>query len=287
MSVERKISVADTLLDYGSKLMFVNSALSSLLVYTMCSIKIPPKTVEHLDKLLRHCFGTNKQKMGQNTRRLLLGRWCAGQNPSLGIVDIKVQNQALLLKKLFKSYNRFDVPWVKLVWNTYYNQEVPHASDSRGSFWWRDILQLSDIFIGVTRIKVGDGSTTLFCKDLWNEQILCDSHPRAFSFALDEDLTVQKLLLSNSIGEAFHLPLSLQARDEVEPGCDTKDRWFCVWDDTGRKGFAPSEFYKFCFKDIQVDDAFSWIWKSKCTKKWKVFAWLLLADRLNTRNMLR
>lgn len=36
-----------------------------------------------------------------------------------------------------------------------------------------------------------------------------------------------------------------------------------------------------------ADKAFEWIWKSKCTNKWKVFAWLLLADRLNTRNLLR
>jgi hypothetical protein len=29
------------------------------------------------------------------------------------------------------------------------------------------------------------------------------------------------------------------------------------------------------------------IWKSKCVPKIKFFAWLLLNDRLNTRNMLR
>lgn len=38
---------------------------------------------------------------------------------------------------------------------------------------------------------------------------------------------------------------------------------------------------------MQVDEAFEWILKAKCTNKWKMFAWLLLADRLNTRNMLR
>lgn len=38
---------------------------------------------------------------------------------------------------------------------------------------------------------------------------------------------------------------------------------------------------------MNVDAAFTWIWKSKCTMQWKVFLWLLLADRLNTRNMLR
>jgi hypothetical protein len=31
----------------------------------------------------------------------------------------------------------------------------------------------------------------------------------------------------------------------------------------------------------------TWIWKSKCIPKIKFFAWLLLNDKLNTRNMLR
>ena len=34
-------------------------------------------------------------------------------------------------------------------------------------------------------------------------------------------------------------------------------------------------------------DAFAWIWKGKNTPKIKFFCWLLLSDRLNTRNMLR
>jgi hypothetical protein len=32
---------------------------------------------------------------------------------------------------------------------------------------------------------------------------------------------------------------------------------------------------------------FQWIWKSRCQGKHKVFFWLLLNDRLNTRNLLR
>lgn len=49
----------------------------------------------------------------------------------------------------------------------------------------------------------------------------------------------------------------------------------------------PTNFTNFCFRDVVVDEAFGWIWKSKCTMKWKMFCWLLLADRLNSRNMLR
>mgnify|MGYP003702955895 CR=1 FL=1 len=37
---------------------------------------------------------------------------------------------------------------------------------------------------------------------------------------------------------------------------------------------------------IQAPGYLKWIWKSKCTMKVKVFRWLLLIDRLNTRDML-
>ena len=48
-----------------------------------------------------------------------------------------------------------------------------------------------------------------------------------------------------------------------------------------------SQVYMFCFEEMQVDEVFKWIWETRCTNKWRVFAWLLAADRLNTRAMLR
>lgn len=134
----------------------------------------------------------------------------------------------------------------------------------------------------------------LFWKDLWHGEILAEGHARLFSFARNEDVSVQGLLTMNTLGQNFHLPLSLQARAELEelqstlaavelsPG--VKDEWRCVW---GPKGFVASKYYKYCFREMEADEAFSWIWRSKCTNKWKVFAWLVMADRINTRNMLK
>lgn len=153
---------------------------------------------------------------------------------------------------------------------------------------------MSDVYRGVTVITVSDGSIVLFWKDLWYDHTIAETQPTAFSFAKDEDISMQTLLSANTIGDVFHLPFSIQAREEVrslqllmvdvDPGSASHDEWRCVW---GGRGFASSKFNEYCFRDMQVDDAFSWIWRSKCTNKWKVFVWLLLVDRLNTRNMLR
>ena len=65
---------------------------------------------------------------------------------------------------------------------------------------------------------------------------------------------------------------------------EVHDAWRLIW---GSEKFASSKFYLHCFRDMVADVAFKWIWQSKCTNKWKVFGWLLLADRLNTRGLLK
>ena len=52
----------------------------------------------------------------------------------LGILNPGLQNDALLLKYLNKFYNKADVPWVRLVWDSYYYQRVPHDTTLCGSF---------------------------------------------------------------------------------------------------------------------------------------------------------
>lgn len=97
----------------------------------------------------------------------------------------------------------------------------------------------------------------------------------------------------NSLRVGFHLPLTAQAREEVldlqsitaefQINTSDNDAWSYDW---GYK-FTSAKYYQFYFRDIEVHEAFKWIWKSKCTMKLKVFSWLLLVDRLNTKNMLR
>lgn len=83
----------------------------------------------------------------------------------LGVLNITIQNQGLLLKHLHNFYNKADVPWVDLIWTSYYTVEVPHVVGDCGSFWWRDVFQLAAIYRGVTSVEVGSGGSVLFWKD--------------------------------------------------------------------------------------------------------------------------
>jgi hypothetical protein len=52
----------------------------------------------------------------------------------VGLVNFTKKNEALLMKYLDKFYNKADIPWVSLLWDSYYAESVPHATKLCGSF---------------------------------------------------------------------------------------------------------------------------------------------------------
>lgn len=177
--IERKLTTALSLMSMGAKLYLVNIVITSTITYAMCSLKLHPKIIEHLDILRRYCLWAKNTPDGIKNNSLAV--WylvCKLKNKGgLGVINIKIQNTALLLKHLFKFYNHSDTPWVALVWSSYYPNKIPHASYSVGSFWWRNIMFVSDIFRGITSVAVDDGSFVLLWKDLWLPKILFDTYP--------------------------------------------------------------------------------------------------------------
>jgi hypothetical protein len=84
----------------------------------------------------------------------------------LGVLNLRLQNDALLLKQLCKFYNHSDVAWVHMIWSKYYTSKVPHDSAEVGSFWWRDLLRLNILFRGIATCTIGNGTTVTFWEDL-------------------------------------------------------------------------------------------------------------------------
>jgi len=113
----------------------------------------------------------------------------------LGIINIRSQNSALLLKHLDKFYSKKEILWVKLIWYAHYsNGEIPHATIDKGSFWWRDILKLCDLFRGIANCKLGDGSTVLFWSDLWNDSFTNQVSKAVFLCKKQEGISVRILI---------------------------------------------------------------------------------------------
>jgi hypothetical protein len=206
------------------------------------------------------------------------------QKGGLGILNLKIQNEGLLLKYLHKFYNKVDTPWVHLLWNSYYSNKIPHAIGQVGSFWWRDVYKLMPIYRGIASSTVKDGSMTLFWKDEWLDNVKAETFPRAFSYCTNEDISIQHFLSAGSLADNFWLPLSPEALEEVREMqsltaviqmTHDHDTWTYKWGDK----CTPSHYYNFCFRDLQPHFSFLWLWKSKCTPKVKFFfGWFCLID---------
>ena len=210
-------------------------------------------------------------------------------------MNIDVQNKALLLKNLHKFYNRLDVPWVNLIWDCYYaNDQLPGVR-MQGSFWWKAHLKLIDCYKGMAKCTIGSGTSTLFWHDLWTNSCLSHEFPHLYSFAKNIDVTVRHVIQNDFLEDLFHLPLSRETYqefltlediwDDVKQTSDlaSHDVWTYIW---GNEFFSSKKAYNVLIRVQYASPQFSWIWKSSCQAKHKIFFWLLLHDRLNTRNLL-
>jgi hypothetical protein len=294
--MERQLTSISSLLTHAGRLKLVNSVLSTSPTYTMCYVSIPLTVHEYFDRIRRHCMW-KKSDFNSRSKPMIAWKKCTKpkRKGGLGIINLRAQNQALLLKHLDKFYNKKDIPWVKIIWNSYYsNGEVPHASKDKGSFWWRDVQKLVDQFRGIATCTVGDGTSVLFWSDVWNGNLLQQKFPRLFSFAKNKNILVAQFLMNNQLETQFHLPLSEQAFLEyqelqeiissIQVDNEAKDSWHYAW---GNNTFTSSRCYHYHFNNFQPPIPFIWIWDSCCANKIKVFSWFLLVDRLNVRNILR
>jgi hypothetical protein len=249
--------------------------------------------VDVVDRARRHCLWRRKDKEKIHS----LAAWsmiCKPKNKGgLGIINLRIQNVALLLKYLHKFYNNDDTPWVQLVRDAYYFEAVPHATVLVGSFWWRDVFSLVDQYRVVTTCKIGSGESILFWDDKWKGETMAVRFPRLFSFTKDKLQSVKDFCDMEDLTDGFHLPLSTQAHGEMtqlrtfienmELTEGVKDTWLI---EKGNGKYKPNMIYRLHFSSMLNHTPSSWLWKSKCTSKHKFFAWLILHDRINTKDML-
>jgi hypothetical protein len=292
--LEHRLNASARFLDYGGRLQLINSVLSILPNHYLCSLKVHKTIIKIADRSRRHCLWAKEER---NDAVHSLAAWNLVCRPKkhggLGIINFELQNNALLLKQLHKFYCKADIPWVKLVWSLYSPDSPPHAQSKRGSFWWKDVFSLIHIYRSVSMPKVVSGETILFWKDFWhNDELLCDTFPRLFSYSLNEDVSFVAIKNSADIFDLFALPISVEAHDEliqlqeiiqnidlIQEGNDTRS---FIWGNT----YTASKFYNFLFSSIPCDGALKEIWKSKCLPKLRVFAWLLFMNRLNTKELM-
>jgi hypothetical protein len=119
-----------------------------------------------------------------------------------------------LLKHLHKFYNHEDLPWVKHTWQCLYsNSVVPQIKRPIGSFWWRDVMSHSKNFLMIATCNVGRGNSVCFWSHTWNLGVLKWKFPHLFSFAKNQNISVEKIL-SQDVYANFSAPLTVEAVEQ-------------------------------------------------------------------------
>ena len=106
------------------------------------------------------------------------------------MLNLRTQNEALLLKHLHKFFNREDIPWVHLVWkNT--TAMVPYHPLRKKAPSGEEILKLLDACKGMTMVNIQDGVTYLFWDDLWLNRVPKVQFPELYSFARNTRISLR------------------------------------------------------------------------------------------------
>lgn len=208
----------------------------------------------------------------------------------LGILDIATHNKALLMKNLHKFLNIADTPWVKLIWEKHYQHGPP--TDARvGSFWWKAHIALLTEFKNISTCKIASGKTALFWQDKWVDESLHFKFPQLHSFSINSEISVQQFCETSDRTEHFHLPLSTEAFNQLnlleslipQLTHTAKDQW----SHGGHQNYSSIQIYNSLITNTEEHPVFKLIWKSKSRLKHKIFFWLAVHERINTRALLQ
>jgi len=183
--MERRLSGFSSFLSYHGKVLLVNSVLSALPTYFMCTLSIPPQILDQIDRFRKHCVWSKGDINRKGTCLVAWKEMCkTKEEGGLNIINLENQNSALLKKFLDKFYNHASIPWVNLTWSKLYHNEniPPHSKNPCGSFWWKDVLKLFPKFRDFAKSNPGKGNTTTLWSDNWSGQLLKEVFPHLHSF---------------------------------------------------------------------------------------------------------
>jgi hypothetical protein len=147
----------------------------------------------------------------------------------------------------------------------------------------------------VAKCNPHDGDAVSFWDDLILDTVFSAKYPSLYSFSKQFITSLKSVRGTERLVDLFRIPMTRQAHNELllltddileirGNNIEGKDEWIFIW---GSHDYSVKRFYQHHFHAIRPPVTILWMWKAKCVPRIKFFAWLLLNDRLNTRNMLR
>jgi hypothetical protein len=134
---EKRLVAFSSYLTEAGRLELTNAVLTALATFAMSSFLLPKIVIKQIAKYRKHCLWRGSDISSKKPSKAAWPLVCLPKpEGGLGVLNLTVQNESLLLKHLHKFYNRVQIPWVQLVWTKYYSRDrLPIAGATfRGSF---------------------------------------------------------------------------------------------------------------------------------------------------------
>lgn len=278
------------LLSSGGRMVLCNAVLNNLPTYFMCSYLLPSGVIELIDRRRRAFFWTGKDTCSGVRCLIAWDKVCADvQEGGFGIRDLRRQNMCLLLNFVHKLHQPDCPPWKRWFLSTT-RRDVGDPC-SAPSFLGAIILSGLPTYRSITRVDLRDGRATSFWHDRWRpgralcfEYVALYSHstrPNASVAAVSADgLHLQRRLSSVAASQLAAVQAIISDLGLV----DAPDGRLMAWGEdvefSSRAAFrvmSPHEVL--CQSSIDI-------WISRLPRKIKIFACLLVRDRLSTRKNL-
>lgn len=113
---ERRLGGISSMLIQARRVQITNVVLSSLPTYYMCTLELPKTVIKQIDKVRKNCLlRENNVNGGSQPKAAWKMVYNSKEQGGLGVINLKAQNQALLMKNLDKFFNEGDVPWVNII----------------------------------------------------------------------------------------------------------------------------------------------------------------------------
>ena len=127
-----------------------------------------------------------------------------------------------------KFLNQCNIPWVHLIWESYYQNSLPPGENAQCSFWWKDCLKLLDTYKLHSSCTPGSGKSILFWKDNWAGNTLNSQWPQLASFALNPHMSLHQIINTEDTSSLFHLPFQWKPSNNIRRClvcCKTSPFW--------------------------------------------------------------
>ncbi|GJZ33072.1 RNA-directed DNA polymerase, eukaryota, reverse transcriptase zinc-binding domain protein [Tanacetum coccineum] len=157
-------------LSYSGRLQLIASVLSSMQVYWASVFLLPKNVIYDINKLLKGFLWCQ----GELTKGKAKVSWDSICKPKelggLGIKDLKLWNEVLLVKQLWNVISKKNTLWVKWVISENLKGKNIWEANAKvnSSVGWKEILKLRDKIRKHVLWKIGDGNSVNAWYDNWN-----------------------------------------------------------------------------------------------------------------------